>query len=347
MNILNKLKEGVTLSDNEIKWLLENDSSVILETLSNLAFSICQKYYGNSIYIRGLIEYSNYCKEDCYYCGIRKSNRNIKRFRLSKEEVLSAADYGYQLGFRTFVLQGGEDAALGDDYFLEIISILKEKYPETRITLSIGKRSFSSLERLKEAGADRFLLRQEAANQNLFSKLHPENQKGQDRLEMLYNLKKLGFTTGSGFMIGAPYQSIDNIIEDIRFLQDLQPHMIGVGPFIPHKDTIFKGQVYGDLNLSLKIVALLRILFPKALIPATTALNTIDDRGRILGILSGANVVMPNISPDIAKENYNLYNNKATSGLEAGAYIKELDKEFRKIGKKIEIAVGDPIGGTK
>lgn len=342
-----KLEEGLKLTNKEVVSILKDDSRENMQNLSKAAFDICKKYYGDGIFIRGLIEYSNYCREDCYYCGIQRSNKNIKRFRLSFDEIINAVNFGYKLGFRTFVLQGGEDPALDDDFFIKIIKEIKKLYKESRITLSIGKRSFESLKMMKEAGADRFLLRHEAANKECFSKLHPESQSRDARIKMLYDLKKLGYATGSGFMIGAPFQRVEDLVEDIRFLQELEPEMIGVGPFIPHHDTIFKDFSPGDLNLSLRIVALLRIIFPKALIPSTTALNSIDQNGRILGIMYGANVAMPNLSPEKAKNNYQLYDNKANTNLESAEYIEALDREFRKIGKKIVIDVGDPIGGKQ
>lgn len=344
--ILRQIERG-TLEREEIRFLLETHNKDIQEALRKKAWDLCQENYGDSIFIRGLVEFSNYCKQTCYYCGINGKNSEIQRFRLPVEEVLSACEYGYNKGFRTFVLQGGEDPSLEDDYFVSIIKSIKKSFPDTRITLSLGVRSYESLKKLKEAGADRYLLRHEAANEELFEKLHPKNQSFEERRKTLYHLKDLGFVVGSGFMIGAPFQTIENILEDFDFLQELQPQMIGVGPFIHHKDTIFHGEGNGDLELSLKVVSILRILFPQALIPSTTALNSIHPQGRILGMLHGANVVMPNLSPEKAKQNYSLYDNKAIQNLEAAAYIHELDEEFMKIGKKIKIDVGDPIDGKR
>lgn len=344
MDILKNLREGYSPSNEELYNLLKDNSKETNKALQELAFEICEKYYEDKIFIRGLIEYSNYCKENCLYCGIQKSNLQVERFRLKASEVLDSARNGYRLGFRTFVLQGGEDPGLKDDYFLEIIKSIKESYPDTRITLSIGKRSYESLKKMKEAGADRFLLRHEAASDRCFSSLHPSSQLKEDRFRVLKDLKDLGYITGSGFMVGAPFQGVEDIIEDIRFLEKLRPEMIGIGPFIPQEDTVFKTYPHGDLNLTLRILSILRIMFPKSLIPATTALNTISEEGRILGILHGCNVVMPNISPEFARENYKLYDKKKTTNLEAGEYIGNLGIELNKIGKKIVIDRGDPIG---
>ncbi|MGO4986989.1 [FeFe] hydrogenase H-cluster radical SAM maturase HydE [Gallicola sp. Sow4_E12] len=342
-DMIQKLQQGQELKDDELLAVLKNEDPVCMEELRKIAeeklFSNC----GNKVYIRGLVEYSNYCRENCRYCGIQRDNKNIERFRLTKEEILSSVHKGYKLGFRTFVLQGGEDPFLTKEFFTEIIREIKNYYPETRITLSLGVKSFEELKAFKDAGADRFLLRHEAASEELFHKLHPDNQSFAKRKETLYSLKELGFVTGTGFMIGAPSQTAEDLVADFNFIKELQPEMIGVGPFIPQKDTKYKDYAQGDLNLSLRIVALLRILFPKALIPSTTALNSIDKKGRTLGLQYGANVIMPNLSPDFAKEKYKLYDHKAITDLESGEHIKQLQKEMEKIGRTIVIDTGDPI----
>ncbi len=342
-DMIQKLHEGQELKDDELLAVLKNEDLVFMEELRKIAEEKLFSNYGNKVYIRGLVEYSNYCRENCRYCGIQRDNKNIERFRLTKEEILSSVHKGYKLGFRTFVLQGGEDPFLTKEFFTEIIREIKNYYPETRITLSLGVKSFEELKAFKDAGADRFLLRHEAASEELFHKLHPDNQSFAKRKETLYSLKELRFVTGTGFMIGAPFQTAEDLVADFNFIKELQPEMIGVGPFIPQKDTKYKDYAQGDLNLSLRIVALLRILFPKALIPSTTALNSIDKKGRTLGLQYGANVIMPNLSPDFAKEKYKLYDHKAITDLESGEHIKQLQKEMEKIGRTIVIDTGDPI----
>lgn len=337
-----RIKEREKLSDEDLILILESSDDELFETLRSVSNDITKEIYKDEVYIRGLIEFSNYCKEDCFYCGIGYSNKNVKRFRLTKEEILSCADEGYDLGFRTFVLQGGEDIYFTDEKFVEIIKSIKSKYSDTRITLSLGVKEKESLIKFKEAGADRYLLRFETSDPILFSKLHPANQSLERRVRMIKDLKEVGFTTGTGFLIGAPYQKVSNIVKDLRLLEELQPEMVGVGPFIPQDDTIFKGFAQGDLKLSLKIVSLIRYLMPYTLIPSTTALNTIHENGRIYGISHGANVIMPNLSPKHAKENYKLYNKKAYNSLEAASHIEKLNKELSKIDRRIVVDKGDP-----
>ena len=341
--LFEKIEKNIELTDEEILYVLNSDDDELLEKLRRKAFEITEKHYSNNIYIRGLIEFSNYCKERCYYCGISADNKEVKRFRLSKEEILSAVDKGYNLGFRTFVLQGGEDIYFTDELFIEIIEKIKRKYSDTRITLSLGVKEKNSLIKFKEAGADRYLIRHETANTCLFSMLHPENQSLDRRIEMLKNLKEIGFVTGTGFLIGAPFSKLEDYLLDFKLIREIKTEMIGVGPFVPQDQTRFKDFPQGDLKLTLKIISLLRYMNPKALIPSTTALNTIDEKGRILGVLHGANVVMPNLSPDYAKENYKLYNKIAYNSLEAAEHINKLNEEFNKIGKKIVIDAGDPV----
>ncbi len=342
-NLIQKLRDEKSLTEEDIRSIIVTEEPILMEELQRAAEKVVFRYYGNKVYIRGLIEYSNYCKENCRYCGIQRGNQNLERFRLTKEEILSSVQKGYRLGFRTFVLQGGEDPLLKEDYFTSLIREIKERYPDTRITLSLGVKSFEDLSAFKKAGADRFLLRHEAAEEKLFRKLHPKNQDLNDRKEMLFLLKRLGYVTGTGFMIGAPFQKVEDLLADFHFLKELEPEMIGVGPFIPQKDTIYRDFPQGDLKLTLRILALLRILFPKALIPSTTALNSIDERGRSLGILYGANVIMPNLSPDYAKENYKLYDHKAITDLESAEHINKLQEEMRKIKREIVVDRGDPV----
>lgn len=343
MSLIHKIENKEWLGEEDLLAILYSNDKKLEKTLQEEAKALCEKYYGKNIYIRALIEYSNICRKNCYYCGIQAANTKVERYRLIEEEVLETIEKAYELGFRTFVLQGGEDPKLTDDYFLDILRKTKEKFPETRITLSIGDRSRESLKKMKEAGADRFLIRFETSSKELFRKLHPEDDSLEKRLSVLQDLRDLEYTVGTGFMIGSPGQEIKDLVKDLLLVQKMKPEMIGVGPFIPHKETRFKDFKEGDLGLSLKILSLLRIMNPKALIPSTTALNTIHEKGRILGILHGANVLMPNVSPEIAKENYNLYDSKKSTGLESGEFLESLDKELKKIGRQIVVDVGDPI----
>lgn len=328
-------------SDEEIRFILETDDAKFIQELRDYAVSITKKVYGNKIYIRGLIEFSNYCKEGCKYCGINRSNKNVNRYRLTKEEILKSADIGYKIGFRTIVLQGGEDPHFNDELFVDIISGIKKQHPDTAITLSIGVRSKESYRLLKEAGGDRFLLRHESADEDCFSYIHPSDQSLKERQRALFDLKELGFQVGSGILIGAPKSGIDTYIKDIHFFRELKPQMIGIGPFIPQKDTEFKDEIGGDLMTTLKLLALFRIEHPNALIPSTTALNTIHENGRIYGIQSGANVVMPNLSPLYARNAYTLYDNKRTSGLECADLVGDLNKYLKKFGYEVEVSRGD------
>lgn len=328
-------------TDEELRYILTTNDDEFIEDLRNYAVEITKKVYGNKIYIRGLIEFSNYCKEGCKYCGINRTNKNVKRYRLTKEEILKSADIGYKIGFRTIVLQGGEDPYFTDDLFVKIIKGIKEQHYDTAITLSIGVRSESSYKMLKEAGADRFLLRHESADEECFNFIHPEDQSLKKRQDALFSLKKVGFQVGSGILIGAPKSGIETYIKDIHFLRQLKPHMIGIGPFIPQKDTEFKDRIGGDLLTTLKLLAIFRIEHPNALIPSTTALNTIHDNGRIYGIQSGANVVMPNLSPLYARDAYTLYDNKRTSGLECADLVGDLDKYLKRYGYEVSVSRGD------
>lgn len=338
--MIEKFAETGDLTDLCLKEILE--SNKYDEELFYYADKIRRNIYGNDVYIRGLIEISNYCKNNCYYCGIRCGNQNIVRYRLSKEEILKCCRTGYKMGFRTFVLQGGEDITFTDDYLCKLITEIKENYSDCAITLSLGERSYDSYLKLKNAGADRYLLRHETADCEHYNKLHPENMSLINRKECLFNLKKIGFHTGSGFMVGSPFQTTESIIKDLRFLQELKPEMIGIGPFIHHKDTPFNDKEDGDLLLTLRLIAILRIMFPYALIPATTALGTIKKGGREMGIKAGANVVMPNLSPLSAKRHYSLYNNKLTKGAENARQLNLLKRNMKKIGYTVVTDIGNP-----
>ncbi len=334
------LKKGKA-TDDEIRYILTTDDKNFVDELRKEAVKVTKRNYGNKIYIRGLIEFSNYCKEGCKYCGINRSNKEIDRYRLSKEEILQSADIGYKMGFRTIVLQGGEDPYFTDDIFVDIISSIKKQHPDTAITLSFGVRSKEAYKKFKNAGADRFLLRHESADEDCFNFIHPNDQSLARRQKALFDLKESGFQVGSGFLIGAPKAGIETYIKDIHFLRELNPHMIGIGPFIPQIDTEFRNYEKGDLSTTLRLLAILRLEHPYALIPSTTALNTIHEKGRILGIMSGANVIMPNLSPEYARKAYRLYDNKRNTGLECADLVNELNSYLKEYGYEIEVSRGD------
>ncbi len=325
------------MTDTEIIKLLRTDS----DELFKRADKIRREVFGDLVYIRGLIEISSICKNDCLYCGIRASNSSAKRYRLTKEEILQAVENGLKLGFSTFVLQGGEDLYFTDDVLCDIIENIKQKAPSSAVTLSLGEHSKESYRRLKNAGADRYLLRHETADVMHYDRLHQGKMSLDVRKKCLYDLKDLGYQVGSGFMVGSPYQTEEHIIADIRFLQELQPDMIGIGPFVSHKDTPFADFENGSVELTLKLIAILRILFPKSLIPATTALGTLSADGRERGLLAGANVVMPNLSPKEVREKYNLYDNKLSSGAESAEGLKILEEKIKSAGYTLSMARGD------
>ena len=342
-NIIQKLCDTGTLTREEIITLLENRDSEIQAELAKKASEASKKHYGNKVFVRGLIEFTNYCRNDCYYCGIRCGNKNAERYRLSKDEIVECASYGYGLGFRTIVLQGGEDMFYTDDMMVDIIKSIKEVHPDVAVTLSIGEKSYESYKAFFDAGADRYLLRHETADVNHYAKLHPKNLSAENRQQCLYNLKKIGFQTGAGFMVGSPYQTTENIADDLLFLKKLDPEMIGIGPFIPHKDTVFADAKAGDLNLTLFLLSVIRLMLPTVLLPATTALGTVNPRGRELGILAGANVVMPNLSPVGVRKKYALYDNKICTGEEAAECMNCLKNRISSIGYEIVTDRGDNI----
>ena len=340
-DIVDYIKKEKQITKEQLKIILELTEKSDIEYLMKEASQTAKSSFGNNIYIRGLIEFTNYCRNDCYYCGIRNSNSNAKRYRLTDEQILNCCDIGYELGFRTFVLQGGEDTFFTDYKVCSLVSSIKNKYPDRAVTLSIGEKTKESYKAYFNAGADRYLLRHETANKKHYRMLHPEYMSLENRKRCLYDLKEIGYQTGCGFMVGSPGQTIDTIYEDLLFILSLKPEMVGIGPFIPHKDTPFKNEKAGTLDMTLKLLAIIRLLCPKVLLPATTALGTIDPIGRELGILAGANVVMPNLSPSDVRNKYSLYDNKINTGCEAAENIKDLNKRFEKIGYKILISRGD------
>jgi len=340
-NYANIFSNFANASSLDLRELIITPDQKIHDALLHAARMTTLKQFGNKIYIRGLIEFTNYCKNDCYYCGIRCSNNKAIRYRLSKGEILSCCQNGYELGFRTFVLQGGEDPFFSDEVLVDIIIAIKKNHPDCALTLSIGERSLESYKAMFAAGADRYLLRHETANPAHYSLLHPETLSLENRLHCLRNLKEIGYQVGTGFMVGSPFQTVDNLVEDLLFIKKFEPQMIGIGPFISHHDTPFRDKNFGTLQQTLRLIAMLRLMLPKALIPATTALGTIDPCGREQGILAGANVVMPNLSPVVVRKKYSLYDNKICTGEEAAECINCLKMRMKKIGYEIVVDRGD------
>ena len=339
MNLVEELRIRGNLSDEDFLRLLKTDEYD--QELFSSAVRLRQKYYGNDVYLRGLIEISSYCKNDCYYCGIRKGNRQAQRYRLSEEEILECARQGYELGFRTFVLQGGEDPWFTDERICGIVSQIKAEHPDCAVTLSLGEKERSSYQAYFDAGADRYLLRHETADPEHYSLLHPAGMSLSARKQCLWDLKEIGYQVGSGFMVGSPWQTLEHLIADIRFLQELEPDMIGIGPYINHRDTPFGGMESGSLDLCLRMLGILRHVFADALIPATTALGTIHPQGRELGLLAGANVVMPNLSPVSVRKKYELYDNKICTGEEAAECRGCLQRRVSSAGFEIVVDRGD------
>lgn len=312
-----------------------------LQYLRDTAVRTAREQFGLGIYIRGLIELSSYCRCDCLYCGLRRSNRSAERYRLTHDEVMECCKEGYRLGFRTFVLQGGEDGTHTDKWLTELVSAMRREYPDVAITLSLGERGEDSFQRLYEAGANRYLLRHEAANEALYESLHPAGRGLRHRLDCLESLKRIGYQTGMGMMIGVKGQTIDHIVEDLQLIARMRPEMVGIGPFLPHRATPLGDEPAGDLRMVLATVAIVRLILPKALIPSTTALASLSPTGRLEGILSGANVVMPNLSPSDIRAKYAIYENKASWGKEAAEGLSALEAELQTIGYHIDYARGD------
>ncbi|WFR60258.1 [FeFe] hydrogenase H-cluster radical SAM maturase HydE [Anaerocolumna sp. AGMB13025] len=340
-SLIDTLEIKGTLSKEEFVELLSGYTEEDTEYAREKAAKTANQYFDNKVYTRGLIEFTNYCKNDCYYCGIRRSNTNVVRYRLSDEDILSCCEQGYELGFRTFVLQGGEDLRYSDEDMIRIISSIKKNYPDCALTLSIGEKSYDSYLAFYKAGADRYLLRHETANEEHYRKLHPASLSLQVRKQCLRDLKAIGYQVGTGFMVGSPYQTADNLAEDLLFIKELSPAMVGIGPYLPHHDTPFAEEKQGSMELTLFLISILRLMIPNALIPATTALGTIHPLGREKGIMSGANVVMPNLSPVSVRKQYELYDNKICTGEEAAECRFCLQNRMHQIGYEIVTARGD------
>ena len=339
--LIDILEKERSLSLEQYRALIEGHTPDLQAYAAEKALQARKAVYGNAVYIRGLIEISNFCKNNCLYCGIRAANASCERYRLTKEEILSCCEEGYHLGFRTFVLQGGEDSAFDDDTLCDILREMKARYPENAITLSLGEKSRESYQKLFDAGADRYLLRHETADVTHYGKLHPRDLTLDHRLQCLTDLKEIGYQVGCGFMVGSPYQTSETLAKDLKFIEEFSPDMCGIGPFIPHRDTPFKDQKSGTVELTCYLLSIVRLIHPHVLLPSTTALGTIDPTGRQKGILSGANVVMPNLSPEDAKSKYTLYDNKLHSGAESARELNKLKELMSAIGYEIVTERGD------
>lgn len=342
MNTADKLIREHRLTKEEYTELISSyEDKDLTKYLADEALRFRREIYGDTVYVRGLIEFTNICKNDCLYCGIRKSNPNIERYRLMKEEILDCCEQGYHLGYRTFVLQGGEDGFYTDERLAEIVAAIKSQYPDCAVTLSVGERSFESYRLLKQAGADRYLLRHETANEEHYRRLHPPELSFKNRMRCLRDLKQLGYQVGAGFMVGSPGQTAECLADDLLFLQDFQPEMVGIGPFIPHHDTEFADEPAGSVELTLFLLSVIRIMLPHVLLPATTALGTLSPIGRERGMLSGANVIMPNLSPIKSRKKYELYDNKICTGEEAAECRGCLANRMKSAGFRMVTDRGD------
>jgi biotin synthase len=341
MNPISLQKELHAASDARLQQILSTDE--LDHALFQAADQVRQQHYGKKVYLRGLIEFSNFCRNNCFYCGIRKDNPKIKRYRLTKEQILACCKEGYSLGYRTFVLQSGEDPENTDAFLCDVVSQIRQQYPDCAITLSLGERTRESYQNLLQAGANRYLLRHETANPAHYRKLHPASMSLAHRKDCLFTLKELGYQVGAGFMVGSPYQTLSCLVEDLRFLQQLEPAMIGIGPYLTHKDTPFSRFPNGSLSLTLRLIAILRLLFPKALIPATTALGTIHPQGREMGLKAGANVVMPNLSPVSVRKLYSLYEDKICTGEESAQCRGCLERRVASAGYTVVTDIGNPV----
>lgn len=330
-----------SLPEDEYACLIDGADEELAKKAACEATKLRQKYYSNEIFIRGLIEISNYCKNDCLYCGIRRSNHNCDRYRLSEDEILSCCEDGYKLGFRTFVMQGGEDAYYTDSRLCKLISEIKRRHPDCAVTLSLGERSYESYKRLFDAGADRYLLRHETADEEHYKKLHPPEMSFAARMRCLRDLREIGYQVGCGFMVGSPFQTSVTLAKDLKFIETFKPDMCGIGPFVPHHDTPFAHEKGGTAKLTCFLLSLIRIIHPPVLLPSTTALGTIDPFGREKGVLAGANVVMPNLSPVKVRKKYELYDNKICTGEESAQCTDCLQKRMNSVGCTIVTARGD------
>ena len=339
--LIDRLALDHTLPDQDLLALITTDDADADRYLAQKAEAVRRSSYGNRVFIRGLIEFTNCCKNDCHYCGIRRGNRSCQRYRLTQEEILACCDAGYELGFRTFVLQGGEDPWFTQQRMTDLVKSIKSAHPDCALTLSVGEKDRDTYQEWFDAGADRYLLRHETANPGLYSSLHPGEMSLENRMRCLKDLKEIGYQTGCGFMVGSPGQTPEMILEDLRFIQQFQPQMVGIGPFIPHQDTIYKNETPGSAALTLRLLAILRLMLPDVLLPATTALGTVMGDGRQQGMRYGCNVVMPNLSPSDVRKKYALYDGKISAGEEAAESVALLKKSMAAIGYEVVTDRGD------
>ncbi|MDY3869639.1 MAG: [FeFe] hydrogenase H-cluster radical SAM maturase HydE [Clostridiaceae bacterium] len=342
---IRRLEQDRDLPDRDLLDLIVMQDTEAEALLAQRAAAVRQQVYGRDVFIRGLIEFTNYCRNDCFYCGIRRSNACAQRYRLTREEILACCRTGYGLGFRTFVLQGGEDPFFTTERLAELVRAIKQAYPDCAVTLSVGEKDRSTYQAWFDAGADRYLLRHETADEGLYRRLHPEELSLQNRMRCLRDLKDIGYQVGCGFMVGAPFQTPEMLLKDLRFLQAFQPHMAGIGPFIPHRDTPFRDCPPGTAQMTLRLLAIIRLMLPHVLLPATTALGTVQSDGRQLGMGYGANVVMPNLSPLSVRKKYALYDNKISTGEEAAESVALLKQSMAAAGYRVVTARGDWKGG--
>jgi len=339
--LIDRLEKEHSLSTDEYAALLDGNTAEARAYIAQKADEIRRNYYGTDIFVRGLIEFTNYCRNNCYYCGIRCGNNKCERYRLTEEEILECAEEGYSLGFHTFVLQGGEDPFFTDEKICDIVRKIKQKYPDCAITLSIGEKEKESYRAFKEAGADRYLLRHETANKEHYERLHPAGMSYEHRMNCLKELREAGFAVGAGFMVGSPYQTNENLANDLKFIETFRPEMCGIGPFIPHAETPFAQEKAGTLEQTLYLLSIIRLICPSILLPSTTALGTIHPQGRELGVNAGANVVMPNLSPTSVRKKYLLYDNKICTGDEAAECRHCLEMRMKSIGYRVVTSRGD------
>ncbi len=342
--LIDKLADTQRLTADKFAALFNGQTKALTRYAAAKADAVRRRHYGDAVYLRGLIELTNHCRNDCYYCGIRRGNLNASRYRLTPDEVLQCADEGYRLGFRTFVLQGGEDGFYTASKVAQLVAQLKARHPDCAVTLSLGEHPHAAYQSWFDAGADRYLLRHETADAAHFAALHPPELTLAKRQACLYDLKDIGYQIGSGFMVGSPWQTPQTLAQDMLFLKELQPQMVGIGPFIPHKDTPFKDKKSGTADDTVFMLSLVRLMLPRVLLPATTALSSASQNGQERGILAGANVIMPNLSPKEVRHKYMLYNNKAHTGSEAAEAVRDLEKRMQKIGYNVVASRGDAAG---
>lgn len=341
-SLIDKLYMEHNLTLGELEYLLENLDEDMREYLIEKAYIVRKENYGDDVFFRGLIEISNICRCNCHYCGIRADNKKVERYFLKRDEIIERCVYGYELGYRTFVFQGGENYIYSDEDLEYIILDLKKRYSDIAITLSLGERGYSSLERLYKAGADRYLLRHETINKSLYEKLHP-NMSYRNRIDTLSDLKEIGYQVGTGFLIGLPTLKLKDYAKDLIFIKTLNPHMVGIGPFIPQKDTPLKDEVGGNSYDTITLLAILRLLIPDLLLPATTALVTVDENSREKAFRAGANVIMPNLSPMECRKLYNLYDGKKILGDESAEEKKNIEIKIRESGFIPVLKKGDNL----